>query len=124
MTGEANYSLDRPCALREVTRWSAETDVIVVGFGAAGASAAIEAARAGAHVALFEATSGDGGTSALSGGEIYLGGGGGTPIQRAAGSVAVTLESASSMGSQRVARPYAARASALRAAGSASAGRC
>ena len=85
MTGEANYSLDRPCALREVTRWSAETDVIVVGFGAAGASAAIEAARAGAHVALFEATSGDGGTSALSGGEIYLGGGGGTPIQRAAG---------------------------------------
>jgi succinate dehydrogenase/fumarate reductase flavoprotein subunit len=85
VTGEANYSLDRPCALREVTRWSTETDVIVVGFGAAGASAAIEAARGGAHVALFEATSGDGGTSALSGGEIYLGGGGGTPIQRAAG---------------------------------------
>ena len=65
--------------------WSVETDVIVVGFGAAGASAAIEAARAGAHVTLFEATSGNGGTSALSGGEIYLGGGGGTPIQRAAG---------------------------------------
>ena len=57
----------------------------MVGFGAAGASAAIEAARAGAHVTLFEATSGNGGTSALSGGEIYLGGGGGTPIQRAAG---------------------------------------
>jgi succinate dehydrogenase/fumarate reductase flavoprotein subunit len=68
-----------------VPGWSVETDVIVVGFGAAGASAAIEAARAGAGVTLFEATSGNGGTSALSGGEIYLGGGGGTPIQRAAG---------------------------------------
>ena len=66
-------------------RWSVETEVIVVGFGAAGASAAIEAARAGANVTLCEATSGNGGTSALSGGEIYLGGGGGTPIQRAAG---------------------------------------
>ncbi len=85
MTPVAKFSLDRPCALREVSSWSVETDVIVVGFGAAGASAAIEAARAGAQVTLFEATSGHGGTSALSGGEIYLGGGGGTPIQRAAG---------------------------------------
>ena len=68
-----------------MTRWSVETEVIVAGFGAAGASVAIEAARAGANVTLFEATSGNGGTSALSGGEIYLGGGGGTPIQRAAG---------------------------------------
>jgi succinate dehydrogenase/fumarate reductase flavoprotein subunit len=68
-----------------VARWSVETEVIVVGFGAAGASVAIEAARAGANVTLCEATSGNGGTSALSGGEIYLGGGGGTPIQRAAG---------------------------------------
>jgi len=81
----ASHSLDCPCALRDVPRWSIETEVIVVGFGAAGASAAIEAARAGARVILFEATSGNGGTSALSGGEIYLGGGGGTPIQRAAG---------------------------------------
>lgn len=85
MTAAAKYSLDRPCALGDVARWSVETEVIVVGFGAAGASVAIEAARAGAHVTLFEATSGNGGTSALSGGEIYLGGGGGTPIQRAAG---------------------------------------
>jgi len=85
VTAAAKYSLDRPCALGDVLRWSVETEVIVVGFGAAGASAAIEAARAGAHVTLFEATSGNGGTSALSGGEIYLGGGGGTPIQRAAG---------------------------------------
>jgi len=85
VTAAAKYSLDRPCALGDVARWSVETEVIVVGFGAAGASVAIEAARAGANVTLFEATSGNGGTSALSGGEIYLGGGGGTPIQRAAG---------------------------------------
>ena len=57
----------------------------MLGFGAAGACAALEAARAGARVLLAECASGNGGTSALSGGEIYLGGGGGTPIQRAAG---------------------------------------
>ena len=85
MSNAASYSLDRPCALGAVPGSPVETDVIVVGFGAAGASAAIEAARAGARVTLFEATSGHGGTSALSGGEIYLGGGGGTPIQRSAG---------------------------------------
>jgi succinate dehydrogenase/fumarate reductase flavoprotein subunit len=79
------YSLDHPFPLAQVPRWDFECDVVVVGFGAAGASAAIEAARAGAGVVLFEVAAGNGGTSALSGGEIYLGGNGGTPIQRAAG---------------------------------------
>lgn len=79
------YSRTRPCRLAAVPRWDSETDVVVVGFGAAGACAAIEAARAGARVTLVEATSASGGTSALSGGEMYLGGSGGTPIQRAAG---------------------------------------
>ena len=55
----------------------------MVGFGAAGACAAIEAARAGAQVMLFERGSGSGGASALSGGEIYIGGG--TDAQIAAG---------------------------------------
>ena len=59
--------------------------MIVVGFGAAGACAAIEAALLGVRVTLFEVTGGSGGTSAMSGGEIYMGGSGGTPIQRAAG---------------------------------------
>src|SRR4051812_40771390 len=68
-----------------VPRFDIDTDVLVVGFGAAGACAAIEAARAGARVTLFEVAAGNGGTSALSGGEIYLGGGGGTSIQRDAG---------------------------------------
>ena len=74
-----------PVNLADVTRWDFDTEVIVVGFGSAGASAAIEAARAGARVLLFEVASGPGGTSAMAGGDIYLGGGGGTPAQRANG---------------------------------------
>jgi 3-oxo-5alpha-steroid 4-dehydrogenase len=57
-------------------------DVIVVGFGAAGACAAIEAATAGASVVVLDRFSG-GGATALSGGVVYAGGG--TPQQRAAG---------------------------------------
>jgi 3-oxo-5alpha-steroid 4-dehydrogenase len=83
VTDLSGFSASRPCALDSVPRWDFETDVIVVGYGAAGASAAIEAARSGARVTLLETASGHGGTSALSGGEIYLGGG--TPIQLAAG---------------------------------------
>ena len=81
----SDISVARPFAHEQVERWDAETDVAIVGFGAAGACAAIEAASAGASVTLFEAASGSGGASALSGGEIYLGGGGGTEAQRAAG---------------------------------------
>lgn len=65
--------------------WDLETDVAIIGFGAAGACAAIEAAISGAKVTLFERSSGSGGASALSGGEIYIGGGGGTDAQKAAG---------------------------------------
>src|SRR2546429_9066652 len=75
----------RFCSVSHVPRYDMEADVIVVGFGAAGACATIEAARTGARVLLFEVAAGAGGTSALSGGEIYMGGGGGTPIQRGAG---------------------------------------
>lgn len=49
-------------------------DVIVVGFGDAGASAAIEAADAGASVLVLDRAWG-GGASALSGGVVYAGGG-------------------------------------------------
>ena len=73
----------RPLPVADVASWDIETDVAVVGFGASGACAAIEAAVAGAAVTLFEAGSGSGGASALSGGEIYIGGG--TDVQRAAG---------------------------------------
>ncbi|EON23967.1 hypothetical protein CF8_2054 [Nocardioides sp. CF8] len=50
---------------------------------AAGAAAAIAAASSGASVRVLERASGPGGSSALSGGEIYLGGG--TAVQRACG---------------------------------------
>jgi succinate dehydrogenase/fumarate reductase flavoprotein subunit len=66
-----------------VKRWDREADVVVVGFGAAGACAAIAARAAGAEVLVLERASGGGGTSALSTGQIYLGGG--TPIQQACG---------------------------------------
>ncbi len=78
-----DISLHRPYPAHEVPAWDFETEVAVVGFGAAGACAAIEAADAGARVMLFERGSGSGGASALSGGEIYIGGG--TDAQRDAG---------------------------------------
>ena len=57
-------------------------DVIVVGFGVAGVTAAIEAADAGARVLALDRGYG-GGASALSGGVVYAGGG--TRYQHAAG---------------------------------------
>ena len=60
-----------------------ECDVLVIGFGCAGAAAAYEAAAAGADVIVLERASGPGGSAAQSGGEIYLGGG--TAVQRTCG---------------------------------------
>jgi succinate dehydrogenase/fumarate reductase flavoprotein subunit len=57
-------------------------DVVVVGFGAAGACAAISAAEKGARVLVLDRALG-GGASALSGGVVYAGGG--TRQQREAG---------------------------------------
>ena len=62
--------------------WDIEADVVVVGFGAAGACAALEAAQAGAQVVVLDRFTG-GGATALSGGVVYAGGG--TRQQRAAG---------------------------------------
>jgi len=76
-----NASAVRPAGA--VKRWDLEADVVVVGFGCAGACAAIAAAEAGAEVLVLERASGGGGTSAMSGGLIYLGGG--TPVQTACG---------------------------------------
>ncbi|HVH05268.1 MAG TPA: FAD-dependent oxidoreductase, partial [Myxococcota bacterium] len=70
-------------AARDVPRWGDECTVLVVGLGAAGAAAALEAAAAGADVLALERASAGGGTSAMSGGVIYLGGG--TPLQKECG---------------------------------------
>lgn len=67
----------------EVRRWDEEVDVLVVGLGAAGAATALEAAAAGADTLVLERASGGGGTSAMSGGVLYLGGG--TALQTACG---------------------------------------
>jgi len=67
----------------EIARFDEEVDVLVVGLGAAGAAAALEAARSGAETLVLERAGGGGGTSAMSGGVLYLGGG--TGLQRACG---------------------------------------
>jgi len=72
-----------PVDVAEVSAWDHASDVVVVGFGAAGACAALGANECGADVLVLEASGGPGGTSAMSGGLIYLGGG--TPIQKACG---------------------------------------
>ncbi len=74
-----------PRRLGEISHWDMETDVAVVGFGGAGGCAAIEAADAGAEVIIFELAGGAGGSTALSSAEIYMGGSGGTRVQRASG---------------------------------------
>ena len=76
---------DSTAALRaeSVSDWHRECDVLIVGFGGAGACAAIEAANDGARTMAIERASGGGGTTALSTGVCYLGGG--TRVQRACG---------------------------------------
>ena len=73
----------QPRQLADVEQWHIETDIAVTGFGGAGASAAIEAHDAGAEVMIFELASAAGGSTALSGADIYMGGG--TPVQKACG---------------------------------------
>ncbi len=73
----------QPLRAESVERWDHEDDVVIVGYGGAGACAAIEAARAGAQVRVLEIASGGGGSTAISGGHLYLGGG--TRVQKAVG---------------------------------------
>ena len=81
----AKTSPTLPRRLSDVQEWHMEVDVAIVGFGGAGGCAALEAADAGAQVAIFEVSSASGGSTALSSAEIYMGGNGGTRVQRACG---------------------------------------
>ncbi|QZT64779.1 FAD-dependent oxidoreductase [Mycolicibacterium austroafricanum] len=72
-----------PVPVSEIPRWDHEADVVIAGYGVAGAAAAVEAARAGADVLVLERTGSWGGAAAMAGGFIYLGGG--TPLQKACG---------------------------------------
>jgi len=66
----------------ERLNWQAQTDLLVVGFGGAGACAALEARERGLEVLALDRFAG-GGATARSGGVVYAGGG--TPYQRQAG---------------------------------------
>ncbi|MCT7661993.1 FAD-binding protein [Mycobacterium deserti] len=67
----------------EVSSWSDEVDVVVIGFGISGGCAAVSAAAAGARVLVLEKAAAAGGTTAMAGGHFYLGGG--TEVQTATG---------------------------------------
>ncbi|MGN6338878.1 FAD-binding protein [Mycobacterium sp.] len=68
---------------KDVTAWSDDVDVVVIGFGIAGGCAAVSAAAAGARVLVLERAAAAGGTTSLAGGHFYLGGG--TAVQQATG---------------------------------------
>jgi 3-oxo-5alpha-steroid 4-dehydrogenase len=72
-----------PVPAASIGTWDHEADVVIAGYGVAGAAAAVEATRAGADVLVLERTGSWGGAAAMAGGFIYLGGG--TPLQKACG---------------------------------------
>ena len=76
-------SSTRALRASDVRSFDLEADVVVIGQGAAGGAAAIEAARAGADVLVLERMTRGGGATALATGLTYFGGG--TAVQRACG---------------------------------------
>ncbi len=68
---------------RDIRHWDFTADVVIAGSGIAGICAAIEARRGGAEVLVLEMQENRGGSSAMSGGVCYLGGG--TALQKALG---------------------------------------
>ena len=74
-----------PKRFEDIKEWHKTMDVAVIGFGGAGACTAIEAKDAGAEVTIFELSSASGGSTAMSSAEIYMGGNGGTRVQKACG---------------------------------------
>jgi succinate dehydrogenase/fumarate reductase flavoprotein subunit len=74
--------MKRIVKFEDVQQFDIVTDVVVAGFGGAGASAALEARRAGSEVLVLERSSGGGGSTMMSACEMYLGGSGGTRLQK------------------------------------------
>lgn len=77
--------LDIPATVdvSDVSEWSDDVDVVVIGFGIGGGCAAVSAAAAGARVLVLERAAVAGGTTSMAGGHFYLGGG--TAVQQATG---------------------------------------
>ena len=57
----------RPTPAQQIANWDYEADVVIAGYGIAGAAAAVEAAGAGADVLVLERTGGWGGAAAMAG---------------------------------------------------------
>lgn len=83
--GAATLNVDAaaPLARAEVRHWDIEADLLIVGSGIAGVAAAIEARRHSVDALMLERQHVPGGSSSISGGVCYLGGG--TPLQKALG---------------------------------------
>lgn len=80
--GDTTSTAQPAASSTALSHWSDEADVVIVGFGGAGAVAALEARAHGADVLVLDRFHG-GGATAISGGVFYAGGG--TPIQGDAG---------------------------------------
>lgn len=74
--------MQRVYRYEDFTDFDLSTDVVVAGLGGAGACATLEARVAGADVIALEWSSGGGGSTMMSACEMYLGGSGGTRLQR------------------------------------------
>src|SRR5580693_4423107 len=68
----AMAALVNPSAADAAETWAQEFDVVVAGSGAAGLSAAIAAAQAGASVGILEKAASVGGTTIKSDGAIWI----------------------------------------------------
>lgn len=77
--------MQRAMPVTAVEAFDAVVDVIVCGYGGAGACAALEAQAAGSSVLVLERYSAGGGSTRMSACEMYLGGSGGTALQRELG---------------------------------------
>jgi 3-oxo-5alpha-steroid 4-dehydrogenase len=75
---EENFVIENP----EAFKWDQEADLVVAGFGGAGAAAALEAKEQGLDTLVLDRFNG-GGSTVISGGIFYAGGG--TSIQQQAG---------------------------------------
>ncbi len=71
----AGLGVEQARAEGHPSHWDKEADVVIVGAGATGLPAAIQAAEGGASVIVVEANTDIGGHAILSGGNVALGGG-------------------------------------------------
>ena len=69
---EGTAPMTSPGAMGTTLSWDHETDVVVLGSGAAGLTAALTAAANGASVEVYEKAATVGGTSAVSGGIVWI----------------------------------------------------